>query len=51
VDKLVKYGAIAFLIFFVVTQPDSAAGIIGKGIDWLQNIGEGMSSFVSDTVL
>jgi hypothetical protein len=51
VDKIVKYGAIAFLLFFVVTAPDSAAGIIDRGIDFLEDIGNGMSDFVSDTVL
>ena len=50
-DKIIKYGAIAFVIFFVVTAPDSAAGIINKAIDGLQSLGNGVSEFVTDTAL
>jgi hypothetical protein len=50
VDKLIRYGAIAFVIFFVVTAPDSAASIVHNILGWLQNIGDGASSFVSNTV-
>ncbi|MBL7495028.1 hypothetical protein I6A84_19080 [Frankia sp. CNm7] len=50
-DKIVRYLIIAFLIFFVVTQPDSAASIISKGIDGLESIGNGVSDFVTQTAL
>ena len=50
-DKIVKYGVIAFLIFFVVTSPESAASIIDRVLDWLESIGEGVSEFVTDTAL
>ncbi|ABW11562.1 hypothetical protein MXD62_35110 [Frankia sp. Mgl5] len=50
-DKIVKYGAIAFLIFFVVTAPDSAASIIDRVFGWLEDIGNGVSEFVTDTAL
>jgi hypothetical protein len=51
VDKIVKYGVIAFLIFFVVTAPDSAASIIDRAFGWLQDIGDGVSEFVTNTAL
>jgi hypothetical protein len=51
VDKIIKYGAIAFVIFFVVTAPDSAASIINKAIDGLESLGNGVSEFVTDTAL
>nr|MDT0664939.1 hypothetical protein [Micromonospora sp. DSM 115978] len=51
VDKIIKYGAIAFVIFFVVTAPDSAASIIERAIDGLESIGNGVSEFVTDTAL
>ncbi|MCM3885742.1 hypothetical protein [Frankia sp. R82] len=50
-DKLVKYAAIAFLIFFVVTAPNSAASIIDRVFGWLQSWANGVSAFVSDTAL
>ncbi|MBX6389491.1 MAG: hypothetical protein IRZ08_10910 [Frankia sp.] len=50
-DKIVKYAIIAFVIFFVVTAPDSAADIITKAIDGLESIGEGVSEFVTNTAL
>jgi hypothetical protein len=51
VDKIIKYGAIAFVIFFVVTAPDAAASIIERAIDGLESIGNGVSEFVTDTAL
>jgi hypothetical protein len=51
VNNIVKYLLIAFVLFFVVTQPDSAASIITKGIDGLQSIGNGVSDFVTQTAL
>ncbi|ABD10658.1 hypothetical protein ThrDRAFT_00961 [Frankia casuarinae] len=50
-DKIIRYGAIAFLIFFVVTAPNSAASIVGRAFDWLQSVGNGVSQFVTDTAL
>jgi hypothetical protein len=51
VDKIIKYGAIAFVIFFIVTAPDSAAGIIQRALDGLQSLGHGVSQFVTETAL
>jgi hypothetical protein len=51
VNNIVKYLLIAFVLFFVVTQPDSAASIISKGINGLQSIGNGVSDFVTQTAL
>ncbi|WP_322759321.1 hypothetical protein [Frankia sp. Cr2] len=50
-DKIVKYGLIAFVIFFVVTAPESAASIINRAIDGIHSAGNGLSNFVTDTVL
>jgi len=50
VDKLIRYGAIAFVIFFVVTAPNSAADLVHTVLGWLEDIGDGVSSFVSSTV-
>ena len=50
-NNIVKYLLIAFVLFFVVTQPDSAANMIHRGIDGLQSIGNGVSNFVTQTAL
>ena len=50
-NNIVKYLIIAFVLFFVVTQPDNAAGIISKGLNGLQSIGNGVSTFVTRTAL
>jgi ABC-type phosphate/phosphonate transport system permease subunit len=50
VNNLVKYGLIAFVIFFVVTVPGSAADIIHKAIDGLGYLGHHLSDFVDATV-
>ncbi len=50
-DKIIKYGAIAFVIFFVVTAPNSAASIIDRVFGWLQSSADGVSTFVTDTAL
>ncbi|SNQ51111.1 conserved hypothetical protein [Frankia canadensis] len=49
-DKIIKYAAIAFVIFFVVTAPNSAAGIVHRAFGWLHSWGNGVSEFVSNTV-
>jgi hypothetical protein len=51
VNNIVKYLIIAFVLFFVVTEPDNAASIISKGINGLQTIGNGVSTFVTQTAL
>jgi hypothetical protein len=49
VDKIIKYGIIAFVIFFVVTSPQAAADIIDKAINGLESLGDGVSDFVTNT--
>ncbi|WP_250281175.1 MULTISPECIES: hypothetical protein [unclassified Frankia] len=50
-DKIVRYGLIAFVIFFVVSFPASAASIIERAINGLESVGNGLSNFVTDAVL
>ena len=45
--KIVQFGAIAFVIFFVVTSPDSAANLIHSAINGLRDLGNGLGDFVS----
>lgn len=47
-SKYFKWGAIALLIFYVVTQPANAAGLVHSAIGGLENIGTGMGQFVTN---
>lgn len=50
VAKLKKWGGyalIAFVAFYLLTQPESAAGVIQSGLDALMGGAEAMSRFVN----
>ncbi len=46
--KVVKWGLVALLVFYVVTQPAAAAGIVHSAIGGLQNAATGVGSFVTN---
>ncbi|MFG1926168.1 hypothetical protein [Cryptosporangium sp. NPDC048952] len=48
--KFLKWGALALLVFFVVTQPADAAGVVRSLGDGVVNIASGMSAFVTNLV-
>jgi hypothetical protein len=50
VENIIKYGAIAFVIFFFVTAPDSAAHLIHRSLDGLHYLGTHLSTFVNSVV-
>ncbi len=47
---VLKWGAIALLVFFVVTQPADAANVAHSIGDWVVMIANGMATFVSNVV-
>ncbi len=48
--KFLKWGAIALLVFFVVTQPASAADVVRSLGDGLVTVANGFSTFVTNVV-
>ncbi|WP_170323914.1 hypothetical protein [Cryptosporangium phraense] len=46
--KFLKWGAIALLVFFVVTQPGDAAGVVRSLGNGMVNIASGFSAFVTN---
>jgi hypothetical protein len=46
--KFIKWGLIALLVFFVVTQPSDAAGVVRSLGNGLTNIASGFSAFVTN---
>ncbi len=45
--KYLGWAAIAFVVFFLVTNPTSAASIVQSAIHGLGNVAHGLSTFVS----
>jgi hypothetical protein len=48
--KLLTWGAIAFVIFYLVTQPTSAAGVIHGAWHGLGSAGHALATFVNSLV-
>lgn len=47
VKKVFMWGGVAFLIFFVATRPDDAAGVVRGLGGGLKSIGVGFSDFLA----
>jgi hypothetical protein len=45
--KVLSWGLIGFLVFYVVTQPDQAAGTLRSIGSGLRTVAEGLGNFVS----
>jgi hypothetical protein len=45
------WGVTIFIIFFMVTAPGDAADVVHSGFGALNNVADGLSSFVSDVAL
>jgi hypothetical protein len=45
--KYLGWAAIAFVVFFLVTNPTAAATIVHNAIHGLGNVAHGLSTFVS----
>lgn len=46
--KIIKWGLIVLLVFYVVTQPQNAAGVVGSIGDGLQSAATGFGSFITN---
>ena len=46
--KVLNFGLIAFLVFYVVTQPDNAAAVMRQIGRWLKAMAVGLGEFVSN---
>lgn len=46
--KVVNFLLIAFLVFYVVTQPEQAAHVMQQIGHWLKGIAVGLGNFVSN---
>jgi len=46
--KLLTFAGIALVLFFVITQPGQAAGLVGNIIGFLRDSAESVITFVSN---
>jgi hypothetical protein len=46
--RMVTWGLVAFLVFYVVTQPGDAAGVMRSIGNGLRSIAVGLGNFVSN---
>ncbi|PSK95472.1 hypothetical protein CLV63_115135 [Murinocardiopsis flavida] len=47
VKQWLKYGLIAFLIFYLISQPEASADVIQTGLGGLMGAAESLSRFVN----
>jgi hypothetical protein len=47
VKKVLTWGAVAFVIYYLATSPQGAANVVTGAIDWLKSAGNSMSSFLN----
>ncbi|GAA3761855.1 hypothetical protein HDA32_005757 [Spinactinospora alkalitolerans] len=45
--KWLGYGLVAFVAFYLLTQPESAAGVIQTGLNGLMGAADSLSRFVN----
>ena len=45
--KVLTWGGIAFVIYYLATNPDGAANVVTGALDWLKAAGNSMSTFLN----
>jgi hypothetical protein len=46
--KVLTWGLVAFLVWYVVSQPDNAANVLRQIGSWLASIARGLGNFVTN---
>lgn len=47
VKKVLTWGGIAFVIYYLATSPQGAAHVVDGAIDWLKNAGNSFGAFLN----
>jgi len=45
-SRIIGWALVAFIVFYLVTNPDGAAGFVHSVLDGLRNAGNSLSRFV-----
>ena len=46
--KVLTWGGIAFVIYYLATSPQGAAHVVDGAIDWLKNAGNSFGAFLNN---
>jgi hypothetical protein len=49
--KVLTWGAIAFVIYYLATNPNGAAHLVTGALNWLKDAGQSLSKFLSNIKL
>jgi hypothetical protein len=47
VKKVLTWGGIAFVVYYLATAPQGAAHLVDGAIDWLKNAGNSLAAFIN----
>jgi hypothetical protein len=47
VKKVLTWGGIAFLVYYLVTNPGGAANVVTGALHWLRNAGNSLGAFLN----
>jgi len=45
--KVLTWGGILFVIYYLATQPEGAANVVTGALDWLKSAGNSLSLFLN----
>ena len=45
--KVLTWGAVAFVIYYLATSPQGAANVVTGALDWLKSAGNSLSAFLN----
>jgi hypothetical protein len=45
--KVLTWGAVAFVIYYLATSPQGAAHVVTGALDWLKSAGNSLSNFLN----
>lgn len=51
VKKILTWGAVAFVIYYLATSPQGAAHLVTGAIDWLKDAGNAFAAFLNNVRL
>lgn len=49
--KVLTWGAVAFIIYYLATSPQGAAHVVTGALNWLKSAGNSLSSFLNNIKL
>jgi len=51
IKKILTWGGLAFLVFFIAYRPNEASGIVGQIASGIGDVAQGMGDFIAGVVM